>query len=108
MAAEILCAQVAERHPKATVEHLVKNRPKGSVYLDSQQNYLSKSVAGVWSVRARPGATVSTPVSLKELEAGIVPADFTLRNVIKEARVRSELWKANMGKAIDLGQLALK
>ncbi len=105
LAAEIVCGRVAETHANGTIERSVKKRKKGSVYLDSQQNFLSKSVAGVWAVRARPGATVSTPITRAELEAGITPSDFTIVTVIPEAKKRTGLWNKAMAIPIKLEAL---
>lgn len=103
--AEIICTQVSESHKNATIERMVKRRPKASVYLDSQQNYLSKSVAGVWAARAKAGATVSTPISRKELEDGVLPKDFNIFNVVKEAEKRTKMWNDGMSEAIDIESL---
>ncbi|RZA13949.1 MAG: hypothetical protein EOP10_28870, partial [Proteobacteria bacterium] len=105
LVAEIVCAKIAEEHKHGTIERMVKRRPKGSVYLDSQQNYLSKSVAGVFAVRARVGGTVSTPITRKELEAGVVPQDFHIRNTVKDAKKRAALWNTAMETPIDLSVL---
>lgn len=45
-----------------------EERPKGSIFIDFNQNLEDRSVAGAWSVRARPGAPVSTPLTWDQLE----------------------------------------
>jgi bifunctional non-homologous end joining protein LigD len=106
--AEIICTQVADTHQLGTFERSVKKRKKGSVYLDSQQNFLSKSVAGVWAVRAKSGATVSTPITRKELEDGVTPQDFTIVTVIAEAKKRAAMWDKIMAKPNDLSAIGKK
>jgi bifunctional non-homologous end joining protein LigD len=86
----------------STLERSVKKRPKGAVYLDAQQNYLTRSVAGVWSVRAEPMATVSTPISREDLENDVEPTDFTLK---KPQRERHHLWKEAMAKPVDIEKI---
>ncbi len=108
LVAEILCTELEALHPAGTMERSVQRRSKGSVYLDSQQNFLSKSVAGVWAVRARDGATVSTPISVKELKDDIEPTDFTIRNVPKEAKKRQKYWDEIMAEPISLEALMPK
>jgi bifunctional non-homologous end joining protein LigD len=38
-------------------------------------------LASVYTVRAKPKATVSMPLTWKQVEAGVKITDFTLRNV---------------------------
>ena len=65
----------------ATTERTVKKRgPK--VYVDYLQNARGKTIASVYSVRPRPGAPISFPVSWEEIEKGqIHPGKYHLRNV---------------------------
>lgn len=50
-----------------TTEYRIANRPKGRVLLDHNQNALGHHLAGAYVVRAKPTATVSTPVTWTEL-----------------------------------------
>jgi bifunctional non-homologous end joining protein LigD len=101
--AELVCTLVLRKVPKiSTLERSVKKRPKGTVYLDAQQNYLTRSVAGVWSVRAEPMATISTPISRVDLENDVEPTDFTLK---KPARDRHQLWEDAMAKPVDIERI---
>ena len=87
-------AQTMERmHPDVvTAEYRIAKRPAGRVLVDYNQNAWGKTLASVYSVRAQPRATVSTPVTWDEIEAGIEIADFRLDNV-RERLVRvGDLW----------------
>jgi bifunctional non-homologous end joining protein LigD len=64
-----------------TAEYRVAKRPAGRVLVDYNQNAWGRTLASVYSVRPKPGATVSAPVTWDEVEAGIEIEDFTLRNV---------------------------
>ncbi len=81
-------AQTMERlHPaEITAEYTIAKRPAGHVLVDYNQNAWGKTLASVYSVRAKPGATVSTPVTWDEIEAGIEIADFRLDNVRERLR----------------------
>src|SRR5690606_25745320 len=64
---------VVQRVPDlANVERAVRRRPK-NVYIDTLQNVRGKTVASVYSVRARAGAPVSTPLHWRELRRDIDP-----------------------------------
>lgn len=97
MIAELVATRVAERSPRiATVERSVNARPRGAVYVDFLQNIRGKTVAGVYSVRARPEPTVSTPLDWSELTDGFTPTAFTIDTVPDRLRERGDLWARGM------------
>jgi len=99
MVAELVATMVAESHAKiATIERWVKSRAAGAVYVDFLQNIRGKTVAGVYSVRAKPGATVSTPLEWSEVNEQLDPADFTMDSVLERVRSRGDLWAQGMTK----------
>jgi bifunctional non-homologous end joining protein LigD len=96
--AQIVATRVATAHPKeATVERSVSARPKTSIYVDYLQNILGKSVAAAYAVRARAGATVSTPLEWKELTSKLSPDDFTIETVGERFARVGDLWAKAMG-----------
>src|SRR6476659_2584391 len=54
-----------------TAVYVVSKRPKGRVLVDYNQNAWGRTLASIYSVRPRPKATVSTPVTWSELERGV-------------------------------------
>lgn len=88
-------AQRVEREAPEVVtsEYRIANRPAGRVLVDYNQNAWGRTLASVYSVRARPGATVSVPVTWEEVEAGVEIEDFTLRNVPERIRDQGDLWR---------------
>lgn len=56
-------------------------RPPKSVFTDFNQNLRDRTVAGAWSLRPRPGAPVSTPMTWERLADVEDPADFNLFTV---------------------------
>jgi bifunctional non-homologous end joining protein LigD len=93
--AQLVATRVANAHPKeATVERSVSERAKSSVYVDYLQNVLGKSVAAAYAVRARPGATVSTPLEWNELTPKLDPRDFTIETVGERFARVGDLWAA--------------
>jgi bifunctional non-homologous end joining protein LigD len=87
-------AQTMERlHPDViTAEYRIAKRPSGRVLVDYNQNAWGKTLASVYSVRARPRATVSTPVTWGEIAAGIEIEDFRLDNVRERFARVGDLW----------------
>jgi bifunctional non-homologous end joining protein LigD len=96
-------AQMLERlHPDiVTAEYRIAKRPAGRVLVDYNQNAWGKTLASVYSVRAKPRATVSTPVTWDEVEAGLELDDFRLDNVRARFAATGDLWapmKAKRGR----------
>jgi DNA primase len=61
------------------------------VFVDFNQNAPHKTVFGAWSVRARPGAQVSTPFDWPELDE-IVPDDLTIATVPARVERAGDPW----------------
>jgi bifunctional non-homologous end joining protein LigD len=92
--AKALAVELASRHPKLmTSEYRVANRPRGRVLVDYNQNAWGRTLASIYSVRPTPLATVSTPLTWKEVEAGVAIADFRLDNVRARFAKVGDLWK---------------
>ncbi len=51
------------------------------IFLDYNQNLRDRTVAGPWSLRARPGAPVSTPMTWAQLADVTDPRDFNIYSV---------------------------
>jgi bifunctional non-homologous end joining protein LigD len=104
--AEIVATRVAEAHPRiATVERSVKERPRGAIYVDYLQNIRGKTVAGVYSVRAQPTPTVSTPLLWNEVNDDLDPREFTIDTVLPRLRSKGDLWATGMKKANKLDKV---
>jgi bifunctional non-homologous end joining protein LigD len=94
---QLLCHLVAtlvsEQHPKsATIERMVRKRPRGTVYVDFLQNILGKTLATAYSARASDYAGVSTPLAWKEVARGLDPRDFTIRTAPARFIGAGDLW----------------
>ena len=92
--AKALAHELAARHPAlVTAEYRVAKRPRGRVLVDYNQNAWGRTLASIYSVRPRPEATVSTPVTWKEIERGVRIENFTVLNVPARAAKLGDLWK---------------
>ncbi|HEX8073197.1 MAG TPA: non-homologous end-joining DNA ligase [Pyrinomonadaceae bacterium] len=92
--AEQVATLVARARPDAaTVERALKRRRRGQIYVDHMQNARGKSVVAPYSVRPKPGAPVSAPLTWREVERGrITPQDFTIKNVLRRVRAHGDLF----------------
>lgn len=99
--------ELARRNPKViTAEYRVAKRPSGHVLVDYNQNAWNRTLASVYSVRPKPEAAVSTPVTWEEIERGVRIEDFTMGNVPQRLAKMGDLWKpllATRGRA-NLGE----
>ena len=92
--AKALAVEVALRHPALmTSEYRVAKRPRGRVLVDYNQNAWGRTLASIYSVRPRPLATVSTPLTWDEVAAGVTIEDFRLDNVRERIGKVGDLWK---------------
>ena len=92
--AKALAVELAWRNRALmTSEYKVAKRPRGRVLVDYNQNAWGRTLASIYSVRPRPLATVSTPVTWKEVSAGVTVEDFRLDNVRKRIEKLGDLWK---------------
>jgi len=100
----VIATMVVEKHPRvATVERMVRKRPRATVYVDYLQNVLGKTLATAYSARATDYAGVSTPLTWKEVAHGVDPRDFTLRTALARFADVGDLWAPlRRGKTVDL------
>lgn len=100
--AELLCTHILAKIP--TIASMVRS-PKmrqGKVYLDFLQNARGQTLASVYSVRPKPGATVSTPLKWSEVTMHLHPSQFTMENVPKRLEKTGDLFKEVLGKGVDI------
>jgi bifunctional non-homologous end joining protein LigD len=92
--AKALGVELAARHPALlTSAYKVAKRPRGRVLVDYNQNRWGATLASIYSVRPRPAATVSMPVTWREVERGVRIEDFRLDNVRQRIARVGDLWK---------------
>jgi bifunctional non-homologous end joining protein LigD len=92
--AKALAQALAGKHPKLlTSEYRIAARPKGRVLVDYKQNAWGRTLASIYSARPKKGASVSTPVTWREVERGIAIEDFHIGNVPARVRKLGDLWK---------------
>ncbi|MDQ6615474.1 MAG: non-homologous end-joining DNA ligase [Actinomycetota bacterium] len=90
-AAVAVARELERRRPDLITAAWWKEERGRRVFVDFNQNAPHKTVFGAWSVRARPGAQVSTPFPWDELEA-IEPDQMTIRTVPARLQQRGDPW----------------
>jgi bifunctional non-homologous end joining protein LigD len=83
---------LAERHPGLVTTQWRKAKRRG-VFLDARQNGWGKTIASVYSVRPKPGAPVSTPLSWKELTEDVSPRDFGMAEALRRVEQHGDLFR---------------
>jgi bifunctional non-homologous end joining protein LigD len=104
--AEVFARRVAElvnaRLPELTsLERSPKARRK-QVYLDYLQNNIAQTVAAPYSVRPKPGATVSTPLQWEEVKKGLHPSAFTIHTVPERLNRIGDIFGGVLGLGVNL------
>jgi bifunctional non-homologous end joining protein LigD len=100
--ARIIATLVQREIPKYTsIERIVKSR-KGKMYIDFLQNRPQATVAAPYSIRPKPGATVSMPLLWEEVKRGLKISDFTIYNAVERIKSAGDIFKPVLGKGINL------
>ncbi len=100
--ARVIATMVHNELPKFTsIERAVKNRG-GKMYIDFLQNRPQATVAAPYSLRPKPGATVSMPLHWDEVKKGLKMTDFTIFNAVDRVRETGDLFKPVLAKGINL------
>jgi len=106
--AKRLAMMVHELIPDSTtLERSISKRKKNEVYIDYLQNSKGQTLASAYSVRPKPGATVSTPLEWTEVKRGLHPSQFTLKNIKKRVDKKGDLFQGVLEKGINI-PVALK
>jgi len=90
-AAVALARELDRRRPDLCTSAWWKEERGNRVFIDFNQNAPHKTVFGAWSVRARPGAQVSTPFAWDELDS-VHPDMFTLETVPGLVEKSGDAW----------------
>lgn len=102
MFARLVVGIVHRQIPDYTsLERMVAKR-NGKMYLDFLQNRPGATIAGPYSLRPKPGATVSMPLHWDEVKPGLTMKDFTIFNSIDRLKETGDLFKGVLAKGIDL------
>ncbi len=103
--ARVVVTLVHQEIPKFTsIERLTTNR-EGKMYLDFLQNRPHATVAAPYSLRPKPGATVSMPLHWDEVKKGLKMTDFTIFNALDRMKTEGDIFKPVLGKGVNLAKI---
>jgi DNA ligase D len=95
-AAVAAARELERRHPELITAAWWKEERGRRVFVDYNQNAPHKTVFGAWSVRARPGAQVSAPLTWDELDS-LHPDELTVATVPERLASRGDPWDGMNG-----------
>ena len=90
-AAVTVARSLAKEHPEKLTDKWWKEERGKRVFIDFNQNAPHKTVFGAWSVRARVGAQVSTPISWENLET-VNPNELTVQTIEQYLQMHGDPW----------------
>ena len=92
--AKAFSVDLAKAHPQVlTSEYRVAKRPAKRVLVDYNQNAWGRTLASVYSVRPKPHAPVSAPVTWQEIERGVSIDDFRMDNMRQRLKRVGDLFR---------------
>ncbi|MCP4435941.1 MAG: hypothetical protein GY812_10675 [Actinomycetia bacterium] len=93
-------ALLEQRHPRGVTTDMAKDQRPGKVFVDWSQNAFHKTTVCVYSLRAKPQPTVSTPLRWNEVAAGANGAEplvFEAPDVLARVAAHGDLFASVLG-----------
>ncbi len=84
--------ELERRMPEKVTTAWWKEERGERIFVDFNQANRDRTMAGAYSPRALPGATVATPITWEELAAGVDPGAFTVRTVPQRLAEIGDPW----------------
>jgi bifunctional non-homologous end joining protein LigD len=103
--AKIVATQVQNELSSFTSIERMTQKRKNKIYIDYLQNRPKATLAAPYSVRPKPGATVSTPLHWDEVKKGLMPTAFTIKNIPERLEKIGDIFKAVLKTGINLEKI---
>ncbi|MDO6430546.1 DNA ligase D [Flavitalea sp. BT771] len=105
---KLIAIRVHAELPAFTSIERMTDKRKGKIYVDYLQNRPKATLAAPYSVRPKPGATVSMPLHWEEVKKGLKMAQFTLVNAMDRIKAVGDLFKPVLGKGVNMEKILKK
>lgn len=93
---------VLAEHPETTSLERTPSKRKHKIYLDFLQNRRGQTIAAPYSLRPKPGATVSAPLEWDEVDDDLNLENYTIYNMAARIKEKGDLWKDILNTKNDL------
>ncbi|NIR43391.1 MAG: ATP-dependent DNA ligase [Gemmatimonadetes bacterium] len=104
--AQLAADTLARRHPDDLTTEQRKAKRGDRVFLDTARNAYGQTAVAPYSVRARDGAPVATPIDWDELgDSDMHPQRYTIRNLNRRLAQRDDPWAHINRHAVGVGAL---
>lgn len=103
--AELLVTMVHGELPKTTSLHRNPAKRRDKIYLDFLQNRPIQTICAPYSVRPKPGATVSAPLHWTEVKKGLSIRQFSVKNIAERVHTEGDLFSGVLSKGIELNDV---
>jgi bifunctional non-homologous end joining protein LigD len=90
--AEQVARAVAKVLPNVATVERMKDKRGGKLYVDYGQNGEGRTIVSPYTIRARDGAVVSTPIAWNEVTEDLDPTKFTIRTVLRRVADKGDLF----------------
>ena len=99
--AKWIATEVSQQLSFTSIERMTEKR-KGKIYIDYLQNRSAATLAAPYSLRPKPGATVSMPLHWEEVKKGLQIADFNIKNAYQRIVSEGDIFQPVLGNGIHL------
>jgi bifunctional non-homologous end joining protein LigD len=103
--AELIATLVHQELPSFTSLERSPEKRKTKIYIDYLQNRPIQTICAPYSVRPRPGATVSAPIHWEEVKKGLKVSQFTMNNILQRVKREGNLFTGILSNGIDLNKV---
>lgn len=100
-----LAEALAARHPDRLTTEQRKVQRRGRLFLDYLRNSYAQNSVAPYSLRARPGAPVATPLDWDELQdPQLTSRRYTFRNIFRRLGQKADPWREFERDSVSLGE----
>jgi len=103
--AELIANLVHEELPSFTSLIRDPRKRQDKIYIDYLQNRPIQTICAPYSIRPKPGATVSAPLHWDEVKKGLKISDFHMKNIMERVKAEGDLFNGILEKGIDLNKI---